>query len=315
MFGKIKKYLSSHQVTKGYIFAFLATLGMANVYIFSKAALSEIHLYQFGFYWFGLAFIWSLFYVIFSGKLTLIKSLNTKSRYLLILVGFLELFAAITLFISIEIVENPTIVSFLSNLTPVFVAILGISFLAERFTKIEVTGILFTLIGAILISYSGKNDLNDIFIEGTGYILLSSLFMSISVIVSKYRIKEIDPSLLMINRIAYLFIFFTIMMIQSGKSLEIPGAALFNVGMGSVLGPFLTGLAQFSSLKYIEATRTMIIQSTRGIFVAVGAIIYLGVFPVKMQIIGGIITIIGISILATGKIIISKYQKKDRRRN
>ena len=294
MFLNIKAYLSDHPSTKGYIFAFLATLGMANVYIFSKAALSELHLYQFGFYWFGLAFVWSLLYLVYSRKLKLIKNLNSKSRYLLIIVGFLELFAAITLFISIEMVENPTVVSFLSNLTPIFVALLGISFLKERFNKIEIIGILFTVIGAILISYSGNNKLKDIFIEGTGYVLLSSLFMSLSVILSKYRIKEIDPSLLMMNRIAYLFIFFTIMIIYTGKTVEISRTALFNTGMGSILGPFLTGLAQFSALKYIEATRTMIIQSTRGIFVAIGAIIYLGVFPVKMQIIGGIITIIGI---------------------
>ncbi len=117
-------------------------------------------------------------------------------------------------------------VSFLSNLTPVFVAVLGISFLAERFNKFEVTGIVFTVIGAILISYTGKNTLKDIFIEGTGYVLLSSVFMSLSVIISKYRIKQIDPSLLMMNRIAYLLIFFTIMMIYTGKPLTISGIAL-----------------------------------------------------------------------------------------
>lgn len=310
MLKKIKAYLFNHPRTKGYIFAFLATLGMANVYIFSKAALKELHLYQFGFYWFGLAFVWSLTYLFSSGKLKLVKTLNSKSKYLLILVGFLELLAAITLFASIEIVENPTVVSFLSNLTPVFVALLGISFLAERFNRYEVIGIVFTVIGAVLISYTGKNTLKDIFIEGTGYILLSSIFLSLSVIVSKYRIKEIDPSLLMMNRIAYLLIFFTIMMIYTGKSMSISGTALFNIGIGSILGPFLTGLAQFSSLKYIEATRTMIIQSTRGIFVAIGAIIYLGVLPTEMQIIGGAVTIVGISILTAGKSILSKYQKK-----
>jgi len=311
MLQNIKAYLSANPSTKGYIFALLATLGMANVYIFSKAALKELHLYQFGFYWFGLAFLWSLIYVTWSGKLKLVKTLNSKSKYLLILVGFLELLAAITLFTSIEIVENPTVVSFLSNLTPVFVALLGISFLAERFNKIEVAGIVLTVIGAVLISYTGKNNLKDIFIEGTGYILLSSVFMSLSVIISKYRIKEIDPSLLMMNRIAYLLIFFTIMMIYTGQSLSITPTAIFNVGLGSILGPFLTGLAQFSSLKYIEATRTMIIQSTRGIFVAIGAIIYLSVLPTKMQIIGGVVTIVGISILTAGKTLLSKYQKKE----
>ncbi len=307
---KISNYLSHYPKVKGYIFAFLATLGMANVYVFSKAALSELHIIQFGFYWFGLAFVWSLTYLLITGKIHLIKNLNSKSRRLLIAMGFLELLAAVTLFLSIEAVENPTVVSFLSNLTPIIVTFLGVTLLKERFHRIETLGIVLTIAGAIFISYTGSNKISEIFIKGTGYILLSSLFLSISIIIAKYRIKEIDPSLLMMNRIAYLFIFTTILMVYTGKSIIIPGSALFNTGMGSILGPFLTGLAQFSSLKYIEATKTMIVQSTRGIFVAIGAIFYLGIFPVKNQIIGGIITIIGVIILMTGKSMVSKIQKK-----
>lgn len=310
MSNKLSIYFSDHPKLKGYIFAFLATLGMANVYIFSKAALSELHIIQFGFYWFGLAFVWSLSYLFFTGKIHLIKNLDRKSRGLLIIMGFLELLAALTLFLSIEAVENPTVVSFLSNLTPIIVTLLGISLLKEHFHRIELLGIILTIAGAVFISYTGSNKISEIFIKGTGYILLSSLFLSISTVIAKYRIKEIDPSLLMMNRIAYLFIFATILMVYTGKTVIISGSALFNTGMGSILGPFLTGLAQFSSLKYIEATKTMIIQSTRGIFVAIGAIMYLGIFPVRTQIIGGIITIIGVIILMTGKSMVSKIQKK-----
>ena len=43
--------------TKGYFFAFLAVLAMSNVYIFSKAALSEASLPVFGFYWFLFFFL------------------------------------------------------------------------------------------------------------------------------------------------------------------------------------------------------------------------------------------------------------------
>ncbi len=55
----------------------------------------------------------------------------------------------------------------------------------------------------------------------------------------------------------------------------------------------------------------MVVQSTRGIFVAIGAIIYLGKLPTKVEIIGGIVTIVGISILAAGKSLLLKYQKKE----
>lgn len=38
---------------KGILLAMAAALAVSNVYIFSKAALNEIHLAQFGVYWFG----------------------------------------------------------------------------------------------------------------------------------------------------------------------------------------------------------------------------------------------------------------------
>ncbi len=38
--------------TKGYFLTLVGVLAMSNVYIFSKAALQELQLPQFGFYWF-----------------------------------------------------------------------------------------------------------------------------------------------------------------------------------------------------------------------------------------------------------------------
>ncbi|MBE0655808.1 MAG: DMT family transporter [Bacteroidales bacterium] len=274
---------------------------MANVYIFSKAAMAELDVIQFGFYWFGMALLWSLIYMIPAGKLKSARQLNQRSRILLVIIGISELVAASTLFMAIETVENPAVVSFLANLTPIFVTIFGISILKERFNLIEGIGILLTITGALLISYTGQHKLSEIFIEGTGLITISSFFLSLSIILAKSRITHLNASILMINRISYLFFFSVLLVISTGKSLEISGLTLFNVAAGSILGPFMTALAQYSSLKYIEASRAMIIQATRGLFVVIGAIIYLNILPLPMQIIGGTITIIGVIIITLGK--------------
>jgi drug/metabolite transporter (DMT)-like permease len=309
MLNSIHSYLDTRPTIKGYLFAFLATLGMANVYVFSKAALSELSIIQFGFFWFAMGLLYSLIYLLWSGKIKLIRELNRKSKRLLIIIGLLETLAATTMFLSIRIVENPAVVSFLSNLTPIFVTLLGISFLKEKFNYIEAIGIIFTITGAILISYTGQSSLKDIFIEGTGYILMSSFFLSISLILAKYRIKKLDPGILMINRISYMFFLSLALMIYTGQSFSVSGTAFFNVGIGSFLGPFLTAIAQYSALKYIEASRTMIVQSTRGFFVAIGAIIYLGILPTAMQIFGGSVTIIGVVIVMVGKRLKKKKRK------
>lgn len=62
---------------KGYATALLATTTLANVYIFSKAALNEVNFTQFGFYWFGFAILWNLFYTTIFGHFKMVKALNT----------------------------------------------------------------------------------------------------------------------------------------------------------------------------------------------------------------------------------------------
>jgi drug/metabolite transporter (DMT)-like permease len=46
----------------------------------------------------------------------------------------------------------------------------------------------------------------------------------------------------------------------------------------------------------------MIIQSTRGLFVLIGSMLYLSLVPSNLQIIGGAITVIGVIVMTYGKI-------------
>ena len=51
----------------------------------------------------------------------------------------------------------------------------------------------------------------------------------------------------------------------------------------------------------------MIIQATRSLFVLVGSMIYLSILPEMLQLIGGIITIVGVIVMTWGKM---RYHKK-----
>ncbi|MCF8226156.1 MAG: DMT family transporter [Bacteroidales bacterium] len=287
---------------KGTGLAFLATLGMANVYVFSKAALLEVNFFQFQFYWFSFALLWNGIYIISTGLIRKIPQLERKSRIDLMIIGTLELLAALTLFIAILLSENPAIVSFLSNATPIFVTLMGIRFLGERFNTIEAIGILLTVGGVVMITYTRNMTLEQFFENGNGWILLSSLFLSSSIVYAKKNIKKLHPSILTINRVIFLFLFGLIAVLIRQENLLVPKSAVFNMIAGSVLGPFLTGLAQYSALKFIEASRTMIIQATRGLFVLIGSMIYLSLIPTYLQVAGGIITIVGVIIMSFGKI-------------
>lgn len=286
---------------KGYFFAFLGTLAMSNVYIFSKAALLEVGLIQFGFCWYGMAIIWNLLYALPKKKYKAIRLLNKKSIKVLIIIGFIELIAAISFFLAINQAENPATLSFLTNLTPLFITLFGFVILQERFNKVGIIGIILTLLGAFIISFRGNHSFSDILLPGTGFIILSSFFVAIGIITAKKNIKIFDPGILAINRVLFLFTFFFILLISTGTTIAVSQKALFNIALGSLLGPFLTALSQYSALQYIEASRTSLVQSTKGLFVLIGSFIYLGLFPMIHQISGGILSIIGVVIIITGK--------------
>jgi drug/metabolite transporter (DMT)-like permease len=78
-----------------------------------------------------------------------------------------------------------------------------------------------------------------------------------------------------------------------GHSFVIPVPAFVNIAIGALLGPFLTAIAAYSALKYIEASRTALIQSTTGLFVVAGAYLFFDSFPLHHQIAGGLISIAG----------------------
>lgn len=286
---------------KGYIFSFIAVLAMSNVFIFSKAALNEVELIQFGFYWFGFAILWNLLYAIPTKKYKNITRLKRNTYLALIFIGVFELVGTTFFFIAINKVENPAIVSFLGNMTPVFVTTFGVFLLKERFNILEAFGFVLTISGAFIISYNKGSSISDIFMEGTGYVILASFLFSFAFIVAKKTIKNVDPGILAMNRVLYLFVFSVILMIIYRVSLVVSWKGLYNIILGSLLGPFLAAIANYTSIKYIEVSRASIIGSSKSLFVLIGAYIYFGTFPQTMQVIGGLATIIGVVLVITGK--------------
>jgi len=292
--------------SKGYMWAFVSIIAISNVYIFSKAALNEVHISQFGLYWFGLGMIWNLIFVIKTCKWSTLTNLRPQQYGILALVGVLEIGATTLFFFAIHNIENPTVTSFLGNMSPIFVTILGIALLKERFNYIEGIGILLTLAGAFIISYKGNASLSGMFIKGTGYIVLSSLIFSFSTIIVKVNVNKISPAILSFNRAIFLLLFSFSMVLVFHKSFVIPSGAMMNVFIGSLLGPFLAVIAGYNALKYIEASRSSILGSSKSLFVLLGAYLYFQLLPEPYQLYGGLLTIIGILLISFGKMILAK---------
>jgi len=286
---------------KGYLLTFTSVLAVSNVYIFSKAALNEVSLPQFGVYWFGLGLFWISIFAIKNRSFEKIKTFKRNTFFLFIILGFIELVATYFFFKSIRTIPNPAITSFLGNISPVFVLTLSFIFLKERLNKIEILGVFLALFGAFIIGYKGGVDIKTMFINGTQYIVYSTfLFATISVISKKYIIT-LSPILIALNRTLFLFIFSIFLLLYQNEGLNIPTDALKNIFIGSILGPFLTAVTGLLALQYIDLSKKSIISSTKSLFILFGAYLYFGQFPKVYEILGGLLSILGVLMIIFGK--------------
>jgi len=285
---------------KGYLLALVSVIAVSNVYLFSKVALKEVSLPQFGFYWFGFGLVWILVFAFVRKDFYKFKELSRKCYGALFVLGIFEVIGTYFFFKAIATIPNPTIVSFIGNIAPVFTISLSFLILKERFNSLEFWGILLTLSGAFIISYKG-NGMADMFIEGAQYILYSSVFGAINAVIIKMKIKKIHPIVLTINRSFFMLIFSLLAVYYLQETLIVSKKAMMNIVVGSLLGPFLTVIVGYFALQFIPLSRKAIIMSTRGLFVLVGSYLYFGKFPTAIALLGGMVTIVGVLMIAFGK--------------
>jgi len=78
-------------------------------------------------------------------------------------------------YLAIDSMKNPAVVSFIGNIGPVFVTLLGLTLLRERFRLIQLAGIMITLAGVYVINYrqggfAGFTDPGARFVIGASFL-------------------------------------------------------------------------------------------------------------------------------------------------
>jgi drug/metabolite transporter (DMT)-like permease len=300
---------------KGYFFALLATISYSCVYIFSKAALNDIGsagqlasgeaatpdpfhvLLRFIFYQFLVAFSLNLLWSGFTGKLRLFRNLSWLQFRIFLLLGFMEVLTNTSFYLSIMVISDPSVTSFLGNLYPVILTLMGVILLKERFNWIESIGVFLALTGAFVISYTGGTSWKNMFIPGTLIVLINAILASTTSVIGKVNIPKLTPDLITLNSTFWPLLTATVMMLVFREPLAISFHAFTNVAAGALLGPFLGVLLIYYSFKFIEASRSSIIQSLKGIVVLAGAWLYFKTLPAGHQVLGGLLTVAGVLIM------------------
>jgi len=287
---------------------YLSVLTNSSVYILSKTLLSELSLPVFGFYWFGFGLIWNLGNVIYLKHTSRLLHLRWQMFPWLMLIGGIEVGATLSFFAAIAHAENPAIIAFLNNISPVFVIVLASMIVKERMSGREGLGVVVTLTGALLISLEGISTPGVFLAGGSGYIILSSFLYAFSTVIMKRQVKELDPALVTLNRSALMLMVSLAGLLITNTSVVIPGRLLALLVPGSVIGPFLTVYLVYSALRYLDASRVSVISTARSLVVLVLSWIFFDKFPAIIQISGGLLIVAGVWYLTSRKQTVSEGQ-------
>jgi drug/metabolite transporter (DMT)-like permease len=194
--------------------------------------------------------------------------------------------------------------SLLMNVEVLFIIVIGISILKEYFQKKELIGLIFILIGTILLATNG--DLNSISITesiGTLFVIIAAFFWSIDTTLSKYLSKKRD--LLMISAVKCSIggIILLILALLFNMSLKVPIAHLPYLLFMGLFSIGFTFVMVLYSIRKIGSTRTGSIFPFSSLFGALFAFIILNESFTLLQLLYGILMLLGV-------FIIYKFQRK-----
>ncbi len=269
--------------------------------------MKDVDLASFGILWFGLALIYNLLYNRFFTQRKELKSLTKKSKRILFFIGLSEFISITAFFLSIKLTNNPAIVSFLANTSPIFVILIGFLCYQIRYGFISILGVIITLSGVFLMNITNSEfEWQTLLTPASISALVFALFYGISLVLARSEIKNIPTTMITVCRNLFLFVGFAIYLIVNWELPTYSIQSVFYITAGSLLGPFLGILLTFASLKYVDASITTLIGTSRSIFIVTGAFLLMGILPNVNQLLGGCLTILGILTITMADIISKK---------
>ncbi len=283
---------------RGYSYAFGASFALAASFIFSKAALNLIDMIHFGFIWFGFGMILNFAWMIFRKGFRFTSGMRRPTLITALIIAIVEGAATGLFYVAIQKMENPAVVSFIGNLGPVLVTLMGITLLREKYSLLQLFGILLTLAGVFALSFNRGTELSSFFQPGAIYVLLAAVLFSGATIFARWKREDLDPELMSSIRSALLFVFFGILLTGNGFDRAIPSGVWLYLLAGSFLETLITIVFAYQALRYIEAARTSLIISLKGLWVLAGAFLFLDVFPQNYELIGGMASLTGVILLS-----------------
>lgn len=206
-----------------------------------------------------------------------------------LVLGFVNFISALTWTFSIQFI-GASLTSFLLRLTTIFMILLGIIFLKERLTWIEIAGAVIAIIGTFVISFDSQSLLT----LGIAVAIASAFFNAIHDTLAKSLTSKMDPLVMASIRTSFSFFFLASYAAALGKIVSVPPGLFFLILIGSTMSAVIGYIFYFLSMQRLEISKVAIIRTLDPFVVMLYALIIFRTFPTTIELTGGIMIVLGV---------------------
>ncbi len=272
----------------GLVWVFVSMLCGTAIFIIAKGLLVVQTQANCCYWWFGFALMFYLAYFTGSGKS--LKGAVTKSNLPWYgLFALMEISGTILFFYGLSLIE-PSTASFLQRSQVIFVLVLGVAMLGERFSLAEYLAGVMIIAGMVLITFQGAG----LSLTGAVVTIIATCLQSVSVIIVRKIGSSNGSHVFALTRTGTLFTFYLIYAaLVPGAWGFLPIRTMFVVMAGAFFGPFMLIFSSYKALEYMEAGKSALFRSAQPFFVMLASMLLFGVKPDLQGIIGGVIIVLG----------------------
>ncbi len=285
---------------KGYLFAILSSLLMPSAFIINYIALQSTNISTLNFFFFGFGLVGAMISVIITKKFGRLVELFKKYWKPIVVLGLVNGATAVVWLFTLNLI-GPSSLGFLMRFATVFIVVLGVVYLKEKFNRGEIFGSVIMIIGVFVMTFKGGDHL----IAGVFLALFISLVVSLEQLFLKKYVKEIEP--IVFNALRLGFTFLVVLIYVAGRmNLVLPSVdIMFLIFLGAILSAVIGFVLYLKALEVAELSKVTVIQSLNPFIVLIYSLIFLGSIPTGLQLVGGVITGLGAFFL-----VLARYRPK-----
>ncbi len=285
----------------GFIYSFLAVIFLSPVFILMNEAVNSIGLETANVIFFlsGFAFVLATGFV----KGTLAKSADAIRKQIkpVIAIGALNSVQALLFFLGLKMI-GPSAASFIARTEVVFVVVMGALLLKEKLGGMEFAGISMTFAGAAILTFG-----NTSLAVGSLVMLFSTFLISLQNVLTKKYAHMIRPFDLNLGRLGVVSV---VMLIYSviGNTLNLAWDSSFILAASAgVLGPAIGFYFLLKGIEAMDVSKVITIRSLEPFAVIIMSTFVYGLSISPTQAFGGVVMVVGVTILAVAH---RKHSKK-----